>query len=97
MGKLKRFEEMKMWIDARDMVRRIYAVSQNPSFYGDYGLRDQIRRASISIASNIAEGFESQSNPSFCRFLSSARASAAEVRAQLYLANDLGYVSGSDS
>jgi four helix bundle protein len=96
MGKFKRFEEMDMWISARALVKHIYAASKNPSFYRDFGLRDQIRRASVSIASNIAEGFESQSNPSFCRFLSSARGSAAEVRAQLYLALDLGYISGSD-
>ncbi|MBN1568859.1 MAG: four helix bundle protein [Acidobacteria bacterium] len=96
MAKLRRFEEMGMWISARELVQNIYVVSRNPSFYRDYGLRDQIRRASISIASNIAEGFESQSNPIFCRFLSSARGSAAEVRAQLYLALDLGYLSSSD-
>lgn len=96
MGKLKRFEEMEMWVSARDLVRRIYAVTKSPSFFKDYGLRDQIRRASVSIASNIAEGFESQSNPSFCRFLSSDRGSAAEVRAQLYLALDLGYITSSD-
>ena len=96
MGKLKRFEEMSMWVSARGLVKDIYAISKTPLFFRDYGLRDQIRRASISIASNIAEGFESQSNPSFCRFLSSARGSAAEVRAQLYLALDLGYISGPD-
>jgi len=96
MGKLKRFEEMSMWVSARGLVKDIYIVSKTPLFFRDYGLRDQIRRASISIASNIAEGFESQSNPIFCRFLSSARGSAAEVRAQLYLALDLGYISGPD-
>jgi four helix bundle protein len=96
MSKLRRFEEMEVWVSARSLVSGIYAVSQNSSFSRDYGLRDQIRRASISVASNIAEGFESQSNPNFIRFLASARGSAAEVRAQLYLAFDLGYISNPD-
>jgi four helix bundle protein len=65
-------------------------------FFRDYSLRDQIRRAAISIVSNIAEGSESQSNPSFIRYLASARGSAAEVRAQLYLALDFGYISSED-
>ncbi len=96
MGKLERFEEMEMWKSARALVVKVYSISHAPMFAHDYALRDQIRRASVSIVSNIAEGFESQSNPSFCRFLASARGSAAEVRAQLYLASDLGYVSDPD-
>jgi four helix bundle protein len=95
-GKLKRYEDMEVWISARAPVRSIYAISSTSLFLKDYGLRDQIRRASVSIASNIAEGSESQNNSSFCRFLYSARASAAEVRTQLYLALDLNYISGAD-
>ena len=85
-----------MWRSARDLARKIRDVSQSPQFFKDYALRDQIRRASISIISNIAEGFESQSNPVFCRYLASARGSAAEVRAQLYLAYDWGYITHPD-
>ena len=96
MSKLSRFEEMEVWTLARTLNRRIYSVSAREAFSRDFGLRDQIRRASVSIASNIAEGFESQSNPSFIRFLATARGSAAEVRAQLYLALDLEYVSTID-
>jgi len=96
MGKLKRFEDMEVWISARELAKKIHAISQAPKFLKDYGLRDQIRRASVSIASNIAEGFESQSNPLFCRYLASARGSAAEVRTQLYIALDWGYISNSD-
>jgi four helix bundle protein len=95
-GKLKRFEDMGVWISARELAKKIHAVSQTPPFLKDYGLRDQIRRASVSIVSNIAEGFESQSNPIFCRYLASARGSAAEVRTQLYVALDWGYISNSD-
>ncbi|MGA2262336.1 MAG: four helix bundle protein [Acidobacteriota bacterium] len=93
MGRLARFEQMEVWKLARILNRRIYSVSETDAFARDFGLRDQIRRASVSIVSNIAEGFESQSNPSFVRFLATARGSAAEVRAQLYLALDLQYVS----
>jgi four helix bundle protein len=96
MSKLKRFEEMDVWKLARNLTREVYTVSKNPLFFRDNGLRDQIRRAAISIASNIAEGSESQSNPSFVRFLATARGSAAEVRAQLYLAMDFDYISSSD-
>ena len=91
--RLCRFEEMEVWQLARKLNMEIYAVSGKQVFARDFGLRDQIRRASISIASNIAEGFDSQSNASFIRFLICARGSAAEVRAQLHLAADLGYVS----
>jgi four helix bundle protein len=96
MSKIIRFEEMEVWKSARSMARYIYAISKNPLFLRDYSLRDQIRRAAISIVSNIAEGSESQSNPNFIRYLASARGSAAEVRAQLYLALDFGYISSAD-
>jgi four helix bundle protein len=95
-GQLKRFEETEVWQSARILVRTIYGISGRRSFPIDYSLRNQIRRAAISVASNIAEGFDSQSNPAFCRYLASARGSVAEVRAQLYLALDLGYISKSD-
>ncbi len=96
MSKISRFEEMEVWKLARAFTVRIYSVSGSALFRRDFALRDQIRRASVSIVSNIAEGFESQSNSTFCRFLGVARASTAEVRAQLYLALDLGYISPSD-
>ena len=80
MGKLKRFEDMEVWISARELAKKIHVISETPHFLKDYGLRDQIRRASFSIGSNIAEGFEGQSNPIFYRYLAPARGSAAEVR-----------------
>jgi four helix bundle protein len=87
---------MELWTLARSFNLLIYGISGAGRFARDFGLRDQIRRAAVSIASNIAEGFESQSNPTFIRFLSIARGSSAEVRAQLYLALDLGYVEPDD-
>jgi len=83
---------MKVWVESKALAKSVYEISKHPHFSKDGGLRDQIRHASISIVSNIAEGAESQSNSSFCRFLYIARASAAEVRAQLYLALDLKYI-----
>jgi four helix bundle protein len=91
-----RFEEMEVWKSARNLAIEIHIASKNPLFFHDYALRDQIRRAAISIVSNIAEGSESQSNPNFIRFLALAKGSAAEVRTQLYLALDYKYVSCAD-
>ncbi len=96
MGKLKRFDESEVWQSARNLVKSIYSLSRAKTFSVDYPLRDQIRRASISVASNIAEGFDSQSNSTFCKYLASARGSAAEIRAQLYLALDQEYISKAD-
>jgi four helix bundle protein len=96
MRKLKRFEESEVWQSARILVQSVYSASRSPSFRCDVAFGDQIQRASVSIASNIAEGFGSQSNPSFCRYLASARGSLAEVQAQLQLALDLGYLSSAD-
>jgi len=96
MGKVQRFEDMDVWKLARELAGNIYRTSNHMQFFRDFGLREKIRRASVSIVGNIAEGFEIQSNPSFCRFLASARASAAEVRAQLHLDHDLLYIADSD-
>ena len=71
----------------------IYRITnENSLFAKDYGLRDQMRRASISVSSNIAEGFERETSKEFIRFLYIAKASAGEFRSQLYLASDLGYI-----
>ena len=92
MSTIRRFEEIRAWQTARDLTRRIYEVSNQGTFARDYGLRDQLRRASVSIMSNIAEGFESDTQAQFIRFLGHAKASAGEVRAQLYVTLDVGYV-----
>jgi len=92
MGMFKHFEDITVWQKARYLTKQIYIVSNEGQFATDYGLRDQIRRASISIVSNIAEGFERSGNNEFARFLAMAKGSSGEVRAQLYLATDLGYL-----
>jgi len=89
----KRFEELEVWQTARELTRQIYELTRTGSFSHDFGLRDQIRRAAVSIMSNIAEGYESGSKPAYLRYLSYAKASAGEVRAQLYVALDAGYLS----
>ena len=86
-----RFEEIEAWKTARELTKLIYSLTEKGTFSRDFGLRDQIRRAAVSVMSNIAEGFESQTQPQFIRYLGTAKASAGEVRSQLYVANDLGY------
>ena len=89
---IRRFEDIEAWKKARELTRRVCAVTATGEFSRDYGLRDQIRRAAVSAMSNIAEGFERQSKIEFRRFLFVAKASAGEVRSQLYVALDLGYL-----
>ena len=96
MSSFKRFEEIEAWQLGRELTRRVYAASRTDSFSRDFALRDQIRRASISITSNIAEGFERRSRQDFARFLDIAKASNAEVRSQLYVALDEGYLDTDD-
>ncbi len=90
---IKRFEDIDSWKEGRNLAAKIYAISRKDGFKSDFGLRDQICRAVVSISSNIAEGFESQSNSEFIKFLTYSRRSAAEVKSQLYLALDNGYIS----
>ena len=92
MGNLSRFEEIKSWQRARSFNKRVYEITDNQNFKKDFDLIRQIRRASISISSNIAEGFERNTDKEFIYFLFIAKASAGEVRSQLYLALDLNYI-----
>ena len=96
MGAIYRFEDIKAWQLAREIVRNIYRVTQRSDFSKDYGLKDQIRRAAVSIMSNIAEGFERRTDKELVQFLSIAKGSSAEVRSQLYIAVDLGYIPEKD-
>ena len=91
--KIKQFEEINAWIEARKLTQRIYEITDEATFAKDFGLRDQIRRASVSIMANISEGFDSQSNDEFIRFLIYARRSSSEVQSHLYVALDQKYIS----
>jgi len=90
---VERFEELKVWQAARDVANAVYKSSSNGAFARDYALRDQIRRAAVSIPSNIAEGFSRHSNKEFIQFLFISKGSAAEVQSQLYTALDQDYIS----
>jgi four helix bundle protein len=92
MNKIKRFEDLIAWQKARELTREIYQVTRQGDFAKDFGLSGQIRRAAVSIMSNIAEGFERGGRGEFHQFLSIAKASCAEVRSQLYVAFDIGYL-----
>jgi len=92
MGKVERFEDLIAWQKARGLTSEIYKFSRQGEFAKDFGLRGQIQRAAVSIMSNIAEGFERNRQSEFHQFLSIAKASCAEVRSQLYVAFDVGYL-----
>ena len=86
------FEEIDAWQLARELAGEIYATSDRGSFLNDFGLKDQIRRAAVSVMSNIAEGFERDGKKEIIQSLSVAKGSVGEVRAQLYVAKDQGYL-----
>jgi four helix bundle protein len=90
------FEETEVWKESRDLVKIIYQLTRKGAFGKDYGLTDQIRRAGVSVMSNIAEGFERGTNGEFMHFLFMAKGSAGEVRSQLYVAFDQGYLSDAE-
>ena len=92
MATFKKFEEIESWKKARELTRRIYDVTGHAAFARDFGLKDQIRRAAVSIMSNIAEGCDRSGTAEFAHFLAIAKGSAAEVRCQLYVAADQGYI-----
>lgn len=92
MAKIDRFQDLEGWKMARKITKEIYEISKQEKFSRDFALCNQIRRASISILSNIAEGFERNGDKEFLQFLSIAKASCAEVHAQLYVALDQNYI-----
>ena len=92
MARIERFEDLVAWQKARVLTRLVYEVSQKGKFAKDFGLSGQIQRAAVSIMSNVAEGFERRGRGEFHQFLSSAKASCAELRSQLYVALDVGYL-----
>ena len=88
----KQFEDLEVWKLARALTTDVYRLAAAGDFARDYGLKGQICRAAVSIMSNISEGFERKSDKSFQQFLAIAKGSAGEVRSQLYVALDLGYI-----
>ena len=90
--KIDKFEDLIAWQKARKLTREVYKATNQTRFATDYGLKDQIRRAAVSTMSNVAEGFERGGLAEFQRFLAIAKGSCAELRAQLYVGLDVGYL-----
>jgi len=90
---IEKFEDIKAWQAGRNLTKAVYEMSSTGQFSRDYGLRDQIQRASVSVMANIAEGYDSLSNREFVRFLGYALRSATEVQSHLYVALDQAYAS----
>ena len=90
--KADKFEDLVAWQKARELTNEVYRITRTGNFAKDYGLCDQVRRSAVSIMSNIAEGFDRASRAEFHQFLVVAKGSAAEVRSQLYVAHDIGYI-----
>ncbi len=93
MSKIEKFEDLQVWQNSVKLCTSIYKILSDSR---DFSFRDQICRASVSIASNIAEGFERQHNKEFIQFLFIAKGSAGEVRTQLYLGRELGYIENNE-
>ena len=93
MSRIDRFEDLIAWQKARKLTKIIYGVSNSGKFKTDFGLRDQIRRAAVSVMSNIAEGFDRAGRAEFHQVLVIAKGSFAEVRSQVYVALDAQLIS----
>ena len=91
-NRIERFEDLIAWQKARQLTKRIYGISKSGEFLRDFGLRDQIRKSSVSVMSNVAEGFERGGRAEFHQFLVIAKGSCAELRSQLYVALDVEYI-----
>ncbi len=91
-AKVEKFEDLIAWQKARQLTKDIYKVTKQGEFSKDFGLRDQIRKSAASIMSNLAEGFERGGRSEFHQFLVIAKGSCAELRSQLYVALDAGYI-----
>ena len=92
MAMISRFEDIQAWQEARRLVKMVYKLTGSGTFAKDFGLRDQIQRASVSVMTNIAEGFDCESKLEFARFLGIARRSAVEVQSLLYAAFDIEHI-----
>lgn len=90
--KIERFEDIEGWKAARELAKMVYKITGSGDFRKDYGLRDQIQRAAVSIMANIAEGFDTDSDLEFIRFLTYSRRSSTEIQSHIYVALDRQYI-----
>jgi len=94
--KIERFEDIEAWQLARELSRKVYTLTKKTKFAGDFGLKGQIQDAAGSSMHNIAEGFDSETNPEFVRFLRYAKRSCTEVQSELYVALDNQYITNNE-
>ena len=94
--KVSRFEDLDVWQRARQLTRVVYGITGGTRFWKDGNLKDQMRRASVSIMANIAEGFSRRGDKEFGQFLFIAKGSASELQSHAYIALDQGYVEKTD-
>jgi len=94
--KIENFEDLEIWKLSIKLATDIFKLSQNGELKSDFGTKDQIRRASLSVSSNIAEGFEYNNNKQFIRFLNYSKGSLGELRSQIYLLREVNYISDKD-
>lgn len=87
------FKELRVWQEAKSLSVTVYKLTENGKFSKDYSLRDQVRKSAVSIASNIAEGYERNSDKDFIRFLLIAKGSLSELRTQIEIAKEIAYLS----
>ncbi len=90
--KVERFEDLHIWQEAIKFAKDIYSLTDRPGLRNDFGIKNQMRDAAVSISSNIAEGFERRSRKEYLNFLNIAKASAGDNRSQLFLAYEVGYI-----
>ena len=94
--RIERFEDIEAWQLARELTRKVYKLTRKPEFVRDFGLKGQIQDAAGSTMHNIAEGFDSETNPEFIRFLRYAKRSCTEVQSELYVASDQQYITNNE-
>ena len=94
--RIERFEDIEAWQLARELTRKVYELTKKPKFARDFGLKRQIQEAAVSSMHNITEGFDSETNPEFLRFLRYAKRSCTEVQSELYVALDQNYITRAD-
>lgn len=94
--KIESFQDLTLWKASVVVAKQIYTVTNNNLFIKDYGLRDQMRRAIVSVSSNIAEGFEKNNNNEFIRYLKIVKGSIGELKSQLIVSKEIGYIANAE-
>ena len=97
MASYKRFEDLPVWVDAKNLFVQVFACCEKGKLKSDFGMKDQMRRAAASVSNNIAEGFEQNNNKVFYNYLRIAKGSCGELRNQILLCSEVGLLSVEES